>query len=249
MKTEPESFGYSVIWLPDQHQFAVNAYDDPYNGLTYSHIYIFDYNDEKLWIRSTFPNTQQINSIPVKPLYFHNLILLNGMFFGIIASRDPTELVVLIFPSISGGRGIFDLDFDLSLEEFFPYLFGRIEPCLPGMYKNNNQSIGPCFLCPMGTKAPTYGNVECQSCLNSSKCPLGSIKDQGEYPRIIQTVAYPESADSTTFDDIILSNMFSFQCLVISPVFWMFITIRIIILFWRNCFMWNLCTRNFCGFI
>jgi hypothetical protein len=99
------------------------------------------------------------------------------------------------------------------------------------MYKNNNKSIGPCFLCPTGTKAPTYGNLECQSCLNPLKCPLGSIKDQNEYPRIIQTVNYPQSSDITAFDDIILSNMFSFECLIISPVFWMFTTMSIIILF------------------
>jgi hypothetical protein len=47
----------------------------------------------------------------------------------------------------------------------------------------------------------------------------------------VQTVNYPESADSTAFDDIILSNMFNFQCLLISPVFWMFITISIVVLF------------------
>jgi hypothetical protein len=60
MQIQPKSFGYSVLWLSDQYQFAVNAYDESYDYLTHSQIYLFDYNDEQLWIRSTFPNNQQV---------------------------------------------------------------------------------------------------------------------------------------------------------------------------------------------
>jgi fumarate reductase subunit D len=66
----------------------------------------------------------------------------------------------------------------------------------------------------------------CQSCLNTSFCPLGSTADisYSALDVIIQAVAYPTSPELTVFDDILLENMFTIgstkHCLLVSPAFW-----------------------------
>jgi hypothetical protein len=222
-------FGYSVAWLPDQRQFAVNAYNASEESLSHSLIFFYNFDDEELWVRNVFPNSQQLTSESSAWLYFHNFILLHGTYFGIITSATKRNLVFLILLSASSGTLMFD--FDSLNYDTYPYLFGTVQPCLPGTYKIDNTSLGPCIPCPAGTKAPTYGSIQCETCSNTLNCPLGSIDDQFKYPRMTQIAIYPESSDSTSFDDIILSNIFTFDCLLISPVFWMFITIGIVTFF------------------
>lgn len=167
-------------------------------------------------------------SIAISSFNFYEFILLHDNHFGIISSRWDEPKLNIILLSRSSGTVVFEPDsFDMT---DFPYILGRNELCLPGTYANDNISFFPCLFCPAGTKAPGYGSTQCEKCSHILYCSLGSIDDHIEYLRVSQTVAYPESSDSTSFDDIILSNIFSFRCLIVSPIFWMFNIIGIVTL-------------------
>lgn len=157
------------------------------------------------------------------------------------SSSSVNDLIYLILLPASRGTVVFNSD-SFTIHRF-PYIFGTVSPCSPGTYKNDNTSISPCLLCPADTKAPKYGSEQCEACSKPLNCPLGLIDDQIDYPRILQIVTYPESPDSTSFDDIILSNIFSFDCLHNSPIFWMFMVISIVTLFFIIISVFSLFTR------
>ena len=218
-------FGHSVLWLGDSRQFAVVSYDFRSEEERLSLIFTFDLNDESLYVKSIFPsNRQRITAGYFEQLFFLELIDMNKKYVGIL--KDDYELLMLPLSTPGGTEAN---RFDDGLFETLIYQLGKVSSCLPGMYKNNNTLFGPCHLCPAGTKASNYGSAECTNCSKTSNCPSGTISDEVDYSRVVQTGNYSATSDSDSFDDIILTNMFRFQCLSISPVFWMFITISIAI--------------------
>jgi hypothetical protein len=71
-------------------------------------------------------------------------------------------------------------------------------------------------------------------CSNDSFCPLASIKEvpKSSFKSLSQAYAYPKSASSSSFDDILMENTFYLQasprrCLLISPLFWSLIVLCI----------------------
>jgi hypothetical protein len=106
-------------------------------------------------------------------------------------------------------------------------------PCIPGTARNTN-SLGPCFLCPPGTKNDGTSGVECQTCAvnDSLLCLRGSLVEVrlANVTNYNQAISYPDSPDLVEFDDVLLLNVFSFitspsRCLVSSPLFWAFLTV------------------------
>ena len=104
--------------------------------------------------------------------------------------------------------------------------------CPPGTYKDWI-GIYICYLCPTGEMSDLEGSIECSSynCSeNNAFCPLGSITND-TYSDLNTVVSgqprYPDSPETTNFDDILIMHMFTFgdssRCLVVSPLFWMMI--------------------------
>ena len=111
-------------------------------------------------------------------------------------------------------------------------------PCVSGSYKNLS-GIGPCTICPPGTKNPGNNtNLECQPCKSSSFCPLGASDDVNlnDFLSYNQTFVYPQSPIIDDYDDLLLRNFFStetnVQCIIRLPLFWALVTITIIFLGW-----------------
>ncbi|CAF1674672.1 unnamed protein product, partial [Adineta ricciae] len=107
-------------------------------------------------------------------------------------------------------------------------------PCWPGMFKNEDHFLS-CRICPSQTKSD--GNAtSCTSCHSSSFCPIGSVADINltDMIDICNELSYPQSPDSTQFEDILLTNMFllgsSSRCIVISPLFWALIVLSIVLI-------------------
>ncbi len=111
--------------------------------------------------------------------------------------------------------------------------------CPAGTYKNW-VGVYICYPCSAGTMTIDDGNIECSvyDCDgNNSFCPLGSVTND-TYSDLLtfvsQVVSYPKSPDSTTFDDILMENMFTFgqssHCLLVSPIFWTLMMTTFIIL-------------------
>jgi hypothetical protein len=92
--------------------------------------------------------------------------------------------------------------------------------------------------------------AQCIPCSPSGFCPSGAVieVDKTLLLRQSQAYAYPRSPEITLFDDILLINIFSIgstnRCIVISPLFWVLITIGLvaIVLFVMSILRW--CIRT-----
>ncbi|CAF2969658.1 unnamed protein product [Rotaria sp. Silwood2] len=99
-------------------------------------------------------------------------------------------------------------------------------PCIRGTHRDY-PGIELCTPCPYGTFSS-----DCQKCTsNISFCPYGSIEElpYSTFESIEQIQDYPDSPESTVFDDILMHNMFmlnwrSSHCALVSPMTW--------VLFW-----------------
>jgi len=108
------------------------------------------------------------------------------------------------------------------------------------------------MICPSQSKNNGSSGVICEKCslTDTSVCFPGAINeiDMTSLASYDQTNPYPESPESSQFDDILLQNIFKFpdattHCLFISPVFWacvtlilcltIFITIKLILCRYR----------------
>ena len=80
--------------------------------------------------------------------------------------------------------------------------------CLPGMSKETT-SFEPCTVCPPQTYSSGQTNTTCLTCSQKSFCPLGAVidMDSTHLTDLIQATAYPESPESTFFDDILIQSM------------------------------------------
>ena len=101
--------------------------------------------------------------------------------------------------------------------------------CQAGMYKYWI-GLDMCYPCLVGTMSEFEGSISCvpYDCNGTNSfCPIASTTNDTYSDLIVavsQDQAYPKSPESTTFDDILIQNMFTFgqspHCLVISPAFW-----------------------------
>ncbi|CAF0985766.1 unnamed protein product [Adineta ricciae] len=221
---------HSVLWVNNTRQLAVLFSNAPLTQFANSSIFFFNYEDEDLRIQNVFPNKQQRITYEKEDQVpsFSNLININGNYLGISAEYPEQNWYLLIIPLISS-KGKEFIDFGGPLDDDLIYRFATFAACLPGMYKNSNRSLEQCVYCPTGEKTSKSGSIQCEKCEKKENCPLAALSDEFEYKNVNQIVSYPSKSNIDSFDDIILSNMFHFQCLSISPAFWMFLVISIVL--------------------
>ena len=137
----------------------------------------------------------------------------------ILNASAPTALLMTASPSgqSSGSMNRY-LDRGIFISTF--------ESC-PLRTQRNSSSWGPCFICPENAKSASV--LTCEPCLitNTSWCFRAAIEEieMGNLTSHVQAYPYPESSDSTEYDDLLLSNMFQLStenlyCLLLSPIFW-----------------------------
>ncbi|CAF0997415.1 unnamed protein product [Adineta steineri] len=175
----------------------------------------------------TLPNSQQ----PADSSTSTSNILLVVVTHANLAILFGYSEVVLVIPFASASMCS-------QYSSFNANSIGLMQPtsCIPGTY-NDITTVGPCKLCPTGTKNSGYSTISsCTACNSSSFCPLGSIADipLSSVNNISQALAYPESPDSIIFDDILIQAMFSIgstpSCILVSPLFWTVIVIAMALL-------------------
>ena len=221
-------YGQSLVWLWDDTA-AIVSYAQPVLPWSQSQIAVvgFDSNNAISSPLFILPNNQQLPG--TLSLNSNILLVVNAYkYFAILFGTTETTLVIPI--SFSGMCSQYPLmdDYSISLMQS--------TYCKPGTY-NNITTLGPCSLCPPGTKNPgNLSTASCSQCDSRSFCPLGSIEDIPLFlvQNISQAVAYPESPDVVIFDDILIKTMFTIgstpNCILVSPLFWTTIVVGVALL-------------------
>ncbi|CAF0947172.1 unnamed protein product [Adineta steineri] len=174
---------------------------------------------------SAFPNNQQtFDQWTDTPPVFIRLATTHDNEL-MVQTTDGTVLLIS-----SADAGYFSRSHDIYSPSYIP------EVCPLGTYKSISGPT-PCIVCPANTKSNNNGllpTIQCLPCLNDSFCPLGSVNDVNisSIIDLSQAYAYLSSPSSTSFDDILIENIFSMQttpirCVLISPFFWSLITLSI----------------------
>ena len=220
--------GQSLVWLWN-NTAAIVSYAQAVSPWSQSQIAVvgFDSNNVISPPLFTLPNNQQS---PDSASLNSNIILVVSAYkyFAILFGTTETTLVIPISPpSMCSQYPLMD-GYSISLM--------HSNYCIPGTY-NNISTLGPCSLCPPGTRNP--GNSSASSCVPCdprSFCPLGSIEDipLASVLNISQAIAYPESPDLVIFDDILIQTMFALgstpRCILVSPLFWTIVVIGMALL-------------------
>ncbi|CAF2514012.1 unnamed protein product [Rotaria sp. Silwood2] len=220
---DSSSFGRAVDWV-DDNTIAVLIYTSFQTQWSQSQIFFYDKNSvSSSSCLYTFPNNQQILGSRLSTPYFSRFVITARGNMAILTDRAD----VLIIPIASIGYVSTWID-TIALVYVFYYV---PKPCIGGTYKNGS-SLGPCQICPPRTRNPgtlSTGVNMCMPCSNSSStsfCPLASLADidLSTIHSYSQAFAYPETADTTNIEDLLLVNMFQISsephCLIVSPLFW-----------------------------
>ena len=217
------SFGRVVDWADDT-TIAVLVLN-PYQ-ISWSKSQIFAFDELAVNLTTpifTFPNNQQVIGARLSRPSFAR--------FGITAGGNMAILTgaadILIVPISPAGYVSTWVE---TLERVFVFYY-QTKLCIGGTYKNRS-SLGSCQICPPQTRNPgtcCQPILECIPCSNissTSLCPLAALADldSASVPSYSQAVAYPETAETTNIEDILIKNMFQLsserRCLVISPLLW-----------------------------
>ncbi|CAM4833787.1 unnamed protein product [Rotaria magnacalcarata] len=212
-------YGKSVGWLDDHGHKAVilaNSYEYSTFQWISSSIHVYDiqsngFSNGVLPIL-IYPNSQQVLH-PLITASFLRLAFSSNGSFGIF---DQLGNAVGIIAAPAG-----------SYPNTNTTVFTSIAvPCILGTYRDYP---GVELCCPCS------GSSNCSLCTSeNSYCPYGAVGDikYSEFESVSQNQAYPESPDSTVFDDILMQNMFnlnfkSVHCTLVSPLTWVFFVIFI----------------------
>ncbi|CAF1322465.1 unnamed protein product [Adineta ricciae] len=182
----------------------------------------------------TFPNHQQVlGSRLSRPSFARFSITMNGNMAILTDKAD----VVIVPLSCAGFASQW---IDITARTYVFYFEPRL--CIGGTYKNQS-SLGPCQICPSGTRnSGTSVNAvhQCMPCLTNSSnsfCPLAALVDVDltNVPSYSQVVAYPETVDASNIEDLLIKNVFQIgtdkHCLLISPLLWTIIIGSLCLLF------------------
>ena len=149
------------------------------------------------------------------------------------------SFIRLVSSSSSGDVAIFDMSGDISiilnaLPGFCPAtdrpsFFSTSVPCIRGTYRSY-ASIELCTPCRNGTMSSSGGS-SCDACIDPDMfCPYGAVAALSyvAFESVEQDQDYPESPETTVFDDLLMQNMFTFDtrslhCVVVSPVTWVLV--------------------------
>ena len=220
---DASSFGRVVDWADDTTIAVLvqNAF-----SASWSKTQILFYNEDSVLLTTplfTFPNSQQILGSRLSSPSFARFSITIGGNMGILTDNAD----ILIIPVAPAG---YVSTWIPTAERVFVFYF-EPNPCIGGTFKSHT-NLGPCQICPPGTRNPgtlAHGALACIPCSRSSSnsfCPLASLADidLSTMPAYNQAVAYPETADTTDIDDLLMKNMFQINsdphCLVISPLLW-----------------------------
>jgi len=246
-KGKAEGFGKSVAWL-SASQVAILY---PFYSIDYSTLYSTQINIYTSLNNGTLPSSPAVVfPSAFQPLPFaissHLIRMLSTP--SSLAILDVTGNILLILPEPPGFYASTDSN-NYPYDPSMPVV-SYSAACMAGTYKADT-SILPCFLCPNGSRNP--GNTSTNQCIDCSSqgfCPSGAVVEIDKTLLLPQSQAsaYPRSPDIVLFDDILLLNVFTIgstsRCIVISPLFWVLITIGfiLIVLFVMSILKW--CLQN-----
>jgi hypothetical protein len=211
-------YGQSLIWLWNNIT-AIVSYMQAVSPWSTSRITIVEFgsNNEMSSPLFIIPNNQQVPSTSSLNSNIFLIVVANA-HLAILFGSTETVLVIPFSSATMCSQDLLNNGNSISLIQS--------TYCIPGTY-NEIMTIGPCKLCPSGTKNPGNSTIPwCVPCESGSFCPLGSIEDipSVSIVNISQALAYPESPDSTIFDDILIQTMFTMgstsYCILVSPLFW-----------------------------
>ncbi|CAM4786844.1 unnamed protein product [Rotaria magnacalcarata] len=219
-------FGKGVAWLAsDQAAILANRYTSTFSLWLSSQIWLYT-QLPTIGLTSAptaiIPNNQQ----PL-PSTINNQLLNMRPISNSLAVLDVAGATLLILSAQPGFYA--STDTSLSIESVSIPTISTKQTCVPGTMKNNI-GIHPCALCPSGSRS-SAGSINCTRCNSSAFCPLGAVAEveQSQLETLTQAYAYPTPPDVTSFDDILLANVFQLRpysrCIVISPIFWMLISL------------------------
>ncbi|CAF1120920.1 unnamed protein product [Adineta ricciae] len=225
-------FGKGVTWL-SQTQAAILMTHYSLSYLTWYSTNIFIYtafNDTTIPTipSASFPNAQQ----PIPSTINSKLIRVISTP-STLAVLDTAGGVILILNEQPGFYASTDTT-NSPVAAAMPVI-SHSTPCIAGTFKVDS-GVHPCQLCLSGTQnsgGPNSG-TSCTTCQSSSFCPLGAAYEINAtlLTSISQAYAYPRSPDMTSYEDILLQQMFTlgstWECLHISPVFWCLVLLGII---------------------
>ena len=215
-------FGYSVVML-DATTYAVLARSLPTLGWSLSQVQAYSLAEGQLEpeLMFIFPHNQQNFNTPgslENTRRFSNLLLANSG--AMVVLRDGLAALMIG----NNPPGLFS-----AFNGYYPgtdIFHTQSKTCPIGTHRNSS-SWGPCFICPPNMKSVT--GLTCEPCetTNTSRCFLAAIEEieMENLTSHTQAYPYPESSDSTEYDDLLLSNMFQLStdnvhCLLLSPVLW-----------------------------
>ena len=154
--------------------------------------------------------------------------------FGVIVSLFNYQLALLVPASPPGYTPIYGPSFNISGMPSITAL--SPDRCTPGTY-NSAWDTSPCQLCPRRTLNNGSSGVQCEPCdaNNGSSfiCFRGATR-RIHRQRLLdreQADAFPDSPDSSQFDDVLLNHVFKLgstsdpRCLIVAPMFWGFVAI------------------------
>ncbi|UJR34338.1 hypothetical protein I4U23_021741 [Adineta vaga] len=227
-------FGKSVAIL-DNNTYAVLLPSTPTLPWSSSQVQIYSINNLTISSKPifVFPNNQQpIEQMYLLPLPYRivNFVSWSSNSLGLVLDPHTALLVPVSPPGYCSSMIEKYTNTEIS--------FYRIKPCISGTYQKK-LSFGPCKICPAQWKNNGSSGLMCDKCSlkNKSLCFLGAINEIdiisiGSYD---QTNSYPESPQSTQFDDLLLHNIFKFpdltiECIFLSPIFWSCLTILVFLI-------------------
>ena len=210
-------YGKSVAWLDDYgHRAMILA--NVYTYSTYvwmsSSIHVYDVQSDGFSDGTQpifmYPNSQQI----LHPTLVPSLLRLAASPTGSVGIYDLLGNGVAIIKTPAGSYPI----------------------------TNTSQSVSAPVPCTLGTQRDYVGIEVCAPCSSSSHCslctsadsfcPPGSVGEiaHAAFESIEQEQEYPESPESTVFDDLLMQNMFTFNirsshCMLVSPLTWVLVII------------------------
>lgn len=243
LNTSGISSGISLTWLDDQGTLAILAKNSKFNvsskfelrvyknvsntgGIDYGRPdFILPNNQQNIDLSHVFdePTNNALES-EISPLH----ILGQSGSLSIFRNNDRGLFIA------SAHAGYYGKDINYKTWPIFT-LYSK--PCVNGSYKNIS-GIGPCMICPTGTKNSGKSNLVCNPCKSSSFCPLGASNEinLSDYMSYNQTFVYPQSPTVDDYDDLLIRNFFtietSMDCMIRLPLFWTFVAITISFLIW-----------------
>lgn len=208
-------FGKSVAWLGQYSSKAV-ILDNRYTRST------IEWVSSSVKIYEVDPNGFANNGQPIY-IYPNSLqTILRSLSSVFIELACSIRGDLLIFDNLGNPGTLFSTSAGSFPDTTIDPDMSIAAPCIAGTHRDY-AGIELCAPCPNGTYSSAC--VRCNS--SFSFCPYGSVTELADstLKSIEQIQDYPDSVESTVFDDILMHNMFmlnwvSTRCALKSPMTW-----------------------------